>query len=419
MATLSDRVRRGDRAALEHVVRGALVPRADNLIERPWGSPRLLEHKGLVARPGRTYGEAFELAAHRGDDEARAHPSVLVLDDGSELELPALLDAAGAEVLGAALLAAHGAELPLLPKTLAIRELLSVQAHPPELPEVYVVLAADEGATLRLGLRERVDRAALERELREGLGRQEELSELLAPGADLAALQARLGPALLAPDADDARRAAALEPALAPGADRGRALELAGELARVSRAMLARMHALPVRAGTVIDNSRPATRPDRPSAELHGLGNPERREVLLLEVRRPGPTLRAWDHARFPRRRTDLAAALDAVDLRPTRPEDFLVVPRELEPGRELLVEYPWCAVERLRPQAELALASDGLETLHVTRGALELRPLEGRSGQARRVAAGASALVPAACPGVALAPLAANGELIRVRLLG
>ena len=45
-------------------------------------------------------------------------------------------------------------------------------------------------------------------------------------------------------------------------------------------------------------------------AEVHALGNPEGREILALEIRRPGPTFRAWDNVRFPVRDVDVDAAL-------------------------------------------------------------------------------------------------------------
>ena len=91
MRTDADRLLEGDRGAAEALARRLLKPRSDNLVERPWGGTRLRAFKGLEThdpRAGRTFGESFELAADDGDDEARRHPSILTLADGSPIALP-------------------------------------------------------------------------------------------------------------------------------------------------------------------------------------------------------------------------------------------------------------------------------------------------------------------------------------------
>jgi hypothetical protein len=87
---------------------------------------------------------------------------------------------------------------------------------------------------------------------------------------------------------------------------------------------LERLNAIPVAAGQVIYNATPArltaVSGQPASAEVHALGSPEGRAVLALEIRRPGPTFRAWDNVRFPLRNLDIDAALAALNLQATSP---------------------------------------------------------------------------------------------------
>ena len=115
---------------LAEVVAAPIIPLKDNLVARPWGGQRLPIFKGLPPTPQQRWGEAFEICAFACDEEANAHPSIVRLADRSEISLPELLAAAGSAILGEQLIAIHGCQLPLLPKTLDLSELLSVQAHP-------------------------------------------------------------------------------------------------------------------------------------------------------------------------------------------------------------------------------------------------------------------------------------------------
>ena len=118
------------------------------------------QFKSLTAAPcgtGRPFGESFEISADDGDDEARLHPSVLALADGSTITLPALLAVHADALLGEAFVQRYGRRFPLLPKLLDVAELLSVQAHPPGNTEVYVIVDAEPGATIRLGFAVDVD----------------------------------------------------------------------------------------------------------------------------------------------------------------------------------------------------------------------------------------------------------------------
>jgi phosphomannomutase len=360
--------------------------RPSALVPRPWGGRRLPGLRGLPPEGG-PFGEAFEVSAFPADPEARAHPSIARLPDGSELPLPALLEAAGVELLGAAHLARHGPVLPWLPKTLDVAALLSVQIHPPGQPELYVVLEADPGATLRLGLRESVDPEVLRAEAARGRALQDRLAQALASGVDEAALEARLGGWLVA---EGARPLPDLAGLFVAGFDPGAPLH---ELRQVCRAWLARMHSVPLTPGAIIANRR--LRAGVPSADLHALGDPEGRTALLLEVRLPGPTWRAWDHGRFPRRPLELALALS--DLPPVAPADFYeVAPRPIadRPGADLVVAWPDVRIERLHPAPHLDLARPAAPSILLgVRGEACLEGVHGHP--VARITAGQAILLP------------------------
>src|SRR6188474_872413 len=170
---------------------GLLKPRRDNLVERPWGGDRLGAFKNLSVPADRRFGESFEISADDGDDEARLHPSVLELADGSTITLPALLAVHADALLGDEFVRSYGRRFPLLPKLLDVAELLSVQAHPPGNTEVYVIVDADPGATIRLGFAVDVDAVTLTAKLAGGRHDQQRVLELL--GTDSAdELQASL-----------------------------------------------------------------------------------------------------------------------------------------------------------------------------------------------------------------------------------
>ncbi|HET8696539.1 MAG TPA: type I phosphomannose isomerase catalytic subunit, partial [Gammaproteobacteria bacterium] len=314
-----------------------LKPLNDNFVERPWGGRRMQSFKGCdEAAADKRFGEAFEIAADESDPEARQYPSRIRFDDGSELTLPALLDAHAETLLGARFVRRYGRRFPLLPKTLDVAELLSVQAHPAGNTEVYVIIAADEGATLRLGFNADVNGADLAERCAAGRGTQQRLLELCGADVPAAALQALLKPWFANRDA----RLETLEPEL--GAKLGRtrwnvAAALLRSLHGVYWHVLDLLNTVPASPGAVINNSTPprllAASGRPPSAEVHALGNTEGREILALEIRRPGVTYRAWDNVRFPVRDVDIDTAVSALNLRRTAPEDFLVEPQPV-PGR-------------------------------------------------------------------------------------
>src|SRR4051812_47369340 len=133
----------------------------------------------------RRFGECFEIAADDSDPEARQYASIIRLDDGSEMSLPALLEAHADTLFGERFVRRYGRRFPLLPKTLDVAELLSVQGHPEGNTEVYVIIAADEGATLRLGFNADVDGADLAERCAAGRRTQQRLLEVC--GADVPA----------------------------------------------------------------------------------------------------------------------------------------------------------------------------------------------------------------------------------------
>jgi hypothetical protein len=108
----------GDTAVAAELASRLVIPERDNFVERPWGGTRLRAFKGLLAGGHggeRAIGESFELAADDADDEARRHPSVLTLADGSTIGLPALLAVHAETMLGEAFVGRAGPRVPMEP----------------------------------------------------------------------------------------------------------------------------------------------------------------------------------------------------------------------------------------------------------------------------------------------------------------
>lgn len=357
-----------------------LVP--DNLVARPWGGTRLFEFKRLGnPPPGVLIGESFEVSADPGDVEAAAHPSFVMTPRGRPEALTELLLKIPELILG------HGQtgaspRIPILPKFLDVRQLLSVQTHPPESPEVYLVLEAAPEATVRLGFRNDVDLGAFAARVAGGRRAQEGLLSLVR---DAALLQSHLEPWLSARRDD----VAAVARALAPAAVR-EATVLLRELAEVYRFALDALNEIEAPPGRVLVNF-PL---HGGSADIHALGNPEGRGILVLEIRCPGPTLRAWDHGRFPLRPLEIDRALAVVDGRRREPATFVATPESDGPGvRRLAACAAFAAfdVEASLGERVHRPAHAGLRTLHVIAGAVVIHP------GAVSISRGHSALIPAA----------------------
>lgn len=461
---LADELQDPSSRTARRIAANPIPVRRDNLVERPWGGHRILDYKGLdrAVHGDRRFGEVFEIAAYPVDPEAGAHPSVVCLPDGSELALPDLLAVAADSILGEDLARAYGPCIPLLPKTLDVESLLSVQAHPPGHPEAYIVLEAEAGATIRLGFRRDIDPGALAARLRHGRQTQEALLDALrlarpgdrdghnagagdvtddvdqhpsgSPGQDRDQhlLQATLAPLLARADCTSDERAAALAPLLPPGVDRARMTRCLDLLADIYREVLALMNEIPVTPGQVLFNATPPGSGTRPSAEVHALGNPQGKAILLLEIRCPCPTLRAWDHVRFPMRALDIDGALSAMRCRASRPDDF-VRPRRPTgtPGvlrsvdSEIFTIDHVCLGTRARaPHApppgpqEVRLHTGGrFRTLHAIHGRADITDARGQVvGHLRR---GESALLPAALGAYGIRAVDGAAEVVQVFMPG
>jgi hypothetical protein len=160
------------------------------------------------------------------------------------------------------------------------------------------------------------------------------------------------------------------------------------------------LNAIPVMAGNVINNANPprvtAANGVPASAEVHALGNPEGRAVFALEIRRPGPTFRAWDNVRFPLRDVDIEDALQAVNRSATRPDDFIVEPQLVRPGVSRSVDGEHFRLEHLQLTSALVveLPASPPHCLHGIAGRVTVRRPDGSElGTLER---GESALVPA-----------------------
>jgi len=415
---LASALLRGEPRAIERIRCNVVPLHPSQLVERPWGGDRLAAYLRLPAPDDARVGEAFLVSAWPDDPEAQRYPSLARLPDGSELPLPLLLAAAGPALLGQRHWQRYGPTWPLLPKILDVGTLLSVQAHPPGQPEVYLVLEADPGATMAVGFRRGLDAAALESELHLARDLQDQLAAALAPPHDEHALQTVLAPWMVGD-----QPAAVLLPALLPLLEPQRETEpLAASLERlrgIHHSLLHALHHIPVHAGMVVYNRQlgiPAPG-QLPSADVHALGNAAGRRMLLLEIRLPGGTLRAWDHARFPRRRLDLHAALEALPLQPTPAGFFEVQPRALRPGVTRSVDCTLFALDHLSPTTGRGItmpALAGASTLHALRGKAQLYDLDGRP--LARLEPGATLLVPAGLA-TTIAAISPDPEILHVTL--
>jgi len=417
-STIADRLLQGDRSIAAELAMGLLKPQRDNLVERPWGGDKLGAFKSVSVPANRRFGESFEISADDGDDEARLHPSVLELADGSTITLPALLAVHADALLGEAFVRLYGRRFPLLPKLLDVAELLSVQAHPPGNTEVYVIVDAGRDATIRLGFAADIDAAAWTAKLNGARRDQQRLLELL--GADAAdELQALLKGWLARRKA----RPAELEKALVErlrDANWADAEKLLQNLHDTYWAVLDSLNAVPVKAGDVINNSNPprivAASGKPASAEVHALGNPEGRSVFALEIRRPGPTFRAWDNVRFPLRKLDIENALEAVNLAATRSQDFIVKPKQVRPGVSRSVDCEYFRLEHLEPTAGLTIdvPNSGPHCLHAIAG--NVSAWRG-SKEIGTLARGESAFVPVGVGAYRIVAGRAPAALVKVTL--
>jgi hypothetical protein len=180
------------------------------------------------------------------------------------------------------------------------------------------------------------------------------------------------------------------------------------ELAKICRSALDALNEIPVAPGQVIVN---ATR-DGHSADVHALGNPQGRGILLFEVRRTGPTFRLWDHARVPLRPLDIDRALATVDGRRRDPESFFVVPQSMGPGVLRSVDCHAFTAVHLRPRLGARVsrpAMQGLRTVHVLGGAVVVDPGSTALGR------GESAIIPAALGGYDVVAIEQDSEVLEV----
>ena len=416
----------GDRARARDIASRLIVPRKDNFVARPWGGRRLHGFKGVAdgadddAQP---MGESFEIAADDADGEAREHASVIPLNDGSEVSLSALLRVHADIVLGQQFVAQYGRSFPLLPKFLDVAELLSVQGHPEGNTEAYIIVDADEGATIRLGFAVDVEPAELEAKLNVGRADQQRLLELCAPAVRPEALQSVLKPWLARRIGRADELEAALRPLLADPARWDRAAEVLTALHQLYWDVLNLMNVIPVSAGQVIYNANPervvAGSGRASSAEVHALGNPEGKELLALEIRRPGPTFRAWDNVRFPLRDIDVAAAIAVLNLGRTTPEEFIVEPRAVpdRPGVSVSVDCEHFRLEHLAPTrlAAVTVPAEAPHCLHVLAGEVSVYASDG--ALVGSLGRGESAIVPLGVGAYRVVADSERGMLIKVNV--
>jgi mannose-6-phosphate isomerase len=136
-----------------------------------WGGRRLETVLGKSLPPGNDYSESWEIVDHGADQSCVTHGPL------QGLALQALVRELGTELLGRHHPQDH---FPLLFKFLDVRENLSVQVHPNDeqaarldppdrgKSEAWFVLSAEPGSRVYAGLRDGVERTALESAIAHG-----------------------------------------------------------------------------------------------------------------------------------------------------------------------------------------------------------------------------------------------------------
>ncbi len=414
-------IQAGERLARRVVGAQPIMVRNDNLVERPWGGSRLQHYKQLSLADGKEkrFGEAFEISACPSDKESRANPSIVRFGDGSEMDLPSLLRFVGDEILGPRFYSKHDAQLPILPKTLDIGRLLSVQLHPPGNPELYIIVDADPGATVRLGLREQVDRNAVRRIVTEGRELQSRLSTYFANDICLQEIDKLVSATFVAQGDDVDVSSEQWRDCFDGGVKLSEVKMIVEQLKRCYWAVLDMLHEIPVCAGQILWNRTPDAR--FLAADIHALGNPYGKEILMLEVRRPTTTLRLWDHVRFPMRPVRIEDALQCTALQVSNASDYFISKCSANlrtQNTHRIVECDAFIVDMFCPAKGRDVAQERSmqpRTLHCTSGEIEIF---GDSGESLgRLRAGQSVLIPVSMEAFRLTTTSTNANLVQVTI--
>jgi mannose-6-phosphate isomerase class I len=140
---------------------------------------------------------------------------------------------------------------------------------------------------------------------------------------------------------------------------------------------------------------------------------------LALEIRRPGPTFRAWDNVRFPIREVDVEAAVAALNLERTAPEEFLIEPEPVAERRGVLrsVVSEAFHIEHLRPQdgVPVSVPAEPPHCLHAIRGGARI--VHGGGRLIGDLQQGESAIVPIATGEYQVESQAPGTEIVKVSL--
>jgi mannose-6-phosphate isomerase len=131
-----------------------------NLREVVWGGSKLAAWKGLP-NDGRPIGESWEVSG------LPERPGIVSNGSLAGKKIADIISSCGERVLGKSVAEKYGLELPLLVKFIDAKEDLSIQVHPDDemarrchgkrgKTEMWYVLAAEPGASLYAGFKERI-----------------------------------------------------------------------------------------------------------------------------------------------------------------------------------------------------------------------------------------------------------------------
>lgn len=377
--TLASRLRQNDRDAINTVLSKVIHIKPERMVTKAWG------------------GDQVFLSANSEEEKASNRISLVTLSDGSSIPLAELLNITGNKIFNQDLLKRYKGNIPLYPKLLLVKELLSVQGHPRGSSEVYYIRRAPKGAKIYLGFKNTVKNpAALKALLSNELQKQQEFIQLLDPQADQTKVNQILQEYFSKMEMNVDLIYPQLRGYFKQSTDSEKVKRLLIGMREAYWQVLDLMNAIDVKPGMIIHNTVPLRYVTESMAEVHALGNPAGVEIETFEVRNVGPTFRAWDNNRFPVRPIDIDTTVSELSLRGTGLDDFIVHPHQIKSGIERVVTTPEFIVDRISPSPEgltLTLENQDSHILIPTKGDVII---EARDGTILgRISEGASGIVP------------------------
>lgn len=434
--SIADSIRDQNPQTLDKISKSLILVDKTNFVDRPWAGSQLLQFKNIDPQTMKNHpdwkqaGECFELSAfpRSKDKEAGENPSVITFHDGSKINLLELLENAGKSILGEMHIKNYGYEIPLLPKSLNVGQLLSIQAHPEGSPELYVVLKAEPGASIFLGFKQNMPNINRFKHVLEfGRSNQEKLLSYLCENTDQANFYQILVKYFARRQSIEniSELFVQIKDYVRPEIKEKKVIFLLQELQSNYCKVLDMLNNIEVHEGDIIYNAYCKGPEGLPCSEIHALGNPDNKELLVIEIRKPGVTYRVWDNLRFPMRNLDIEKGLSEVNIKATRPENFRITPTKAEDdGIYNVVENQFFNVKKisLSVNQEVKLNTNSKPGILISTSGTSNITSKDSNGTFEeslgQMAQGQTALVPASIGEYKIKPKTDKAELLLVTLV-